>query len=239
MIRISTSAQIRRGQSLKLLALGLCGLFLAGCGASFIVLEPVVTEADAIEMPRLEGEYDMTENGELPPADEESITLKIYRTAGNGAATAPYYSMELFQERPGEPAEGGLVTDRMLLAPVADSLFLAQFPVPDNQVEHIRRNAEDPRLVADRYYTLYLLKLPETRDRGIFLYVMSISDEGYRRLSTLAQSHGAEIIYRRLEGPTGLRAFVLGTPHAIMNTVSGSAELPLSHASEFRKRDVR
>lgn len=238
MIRISIFASIRCGQVLRLLVLGLCGLFLTGCGADFIVLEPVVAEADAIEMPGLEGEYDLFELGEPLPPEELNVILKIYRTAGNDAATAPYYSVEIITESPGEQAEGHPVTGRMLLAPLGNALFLAQFPVPDDQIENIRMMAEDPRLVADRYYALYLLKLSETGEKERFLYVMGVSDEGYRRLSALAQSHGAEIVDR--SSGEGSRAhFVLGTPRAVMNTVSGSAGLRLSRGIEFRKRDVQ
>lgn len=233
----SASTPRRRSRLPGLILTGLCGLVLTGCGESFIVLEPVVTEANAVEVPDLEGRYNIFDDKGRPMANGAIV----FGRAREGSSL-PYYTIEAevpdenLPELTDEDREFMeiLSAQRILFARLGDSLFLAQTAMPPDSVADVRKRVKDPRLKADAYYYLYIVERVQSDDGRISFYVNQIDGrEEYDKLAK--RSPDADIVAPYIG--MGQNHFVVGSRKAVLKTVLGSAEARLSLLFQFRKLD--
>lgn len=218
---------------------GLCGLLLTGCGESFIVTEPMVTEANAVEVPDLEGRYNIFDDKGRPQANGAFV----FGRAREGSSL-PYYTIEAevpdenLPELTDEDREimELLSTQRILFARLGDSLFLAQTVMPSDSVADTRKRVKDPRLKADAYYYLYIIERVESEDGQISFYLNRIDDP--REHDKLAErSPDADIVSPYIG--LGQYHFVVGSRSAVLKTVLGAAEAKSRHLFWFREAETR
>ena len=235
----SDSTLRRQRRRLGFILTGLCGLVLAGCGESFIVMEPVVTKANAVEVPDLEGRYRVFD-GKRRPQDDNVIIVGRTREG----SSLPYYAItaevpdESLPEITDEDRElmELLSSQRILFARLSDSLFLAQTAMPEDAVAESRKQIKDPRLKADAYYYLYIVERVQSDDGQISFYVNQIDDpREYDKLAKL--SPDADIVAPYI----GMvqNHFVVGSRRAVLKTVLGAAEAKSRHLFWFRDAGAR